>query len=697
MEQRAQGTLRIWAEPFVPLRVPKLFNLRTDPFERADVTSNTYYDWFIDHAYLVLAATASSRVPARRSRSSRRGRRRRASRSTRWWRSSRLRSRRPLSDGRAARLLERRADKGASLDVRRAPDPRRACAADERSRCSTTTARSGARSRCRSRPTSSSPARRDGRGRPELPSGSPGRRRRAGLRLAGPVMVEHYAGDDTTCDALGGVVAAHAGISVDDFEAARGLVPALGAAPDARPRLWRVRVRADGRAAAVPGGERVLELHRLGRRPRLHAAISDECTASRPSASSGAHRARLRGRRQRRRRSAQGGGRRPRRRPEEAGADLEPHRPRPIVPSATRTATSRCSTSASTRTSRRCACSSSTTTPSASSTTRPGAEQALDERSRGGLDRRQHRERLGDRLRRRLATRPADGHRPESRREARSGWARTSTTPRRRPPTGRGRRVLDRPLQVTNPQFAPFVEETGYLTVAERPLDPADFPGAPAENLCPARSSSRGRAGPVDLRHLNQWWTWTPGACWRHPEGPAARSPAARITRSSTSPTRTPRRTPPGPGRRCRPRPSGSWPRAAASTGAPTPGATSRSRPASGSPTTGTATSPGEPTPGYGTTRRRLLPGQRLRPPRHGRQRLGVDERLVRRGTSADTEKPCCVPHDPRGGSEESLDPHQPQFRIPRKVIKGGRSSAPTATACATGRPPGGRRWSTPA
>jgi arylsulfatase len=56
MEQRAAGTMRIWAEPLVPLRVPKLFNLRTDPFERADVTSNTYYDWFIDHDYIVLAA-----------------------------------------------------------------------------------------------------------------------------------------------------------------------------------------------------------------------------------------------------------------------------------------------------------------------------------------------------------------------------------------------------------------------------------------------------------------------------------------------------------------------------------------------------------------------------------------------------------------------------------------------------------------
>jgi len=46
-EQRATGTLRIWAEPFTKLRVPKLFNLRSDPYERADITSNTYYDWFM--------------------------------------------------------------------------------------------------------------------------------------------------------------------------------------------------------------------------------------------------------------------------------------------------------------------------------------------------------------------------------------------------------------------------------------------------------------------------------------------------------------------------------------------------------------------------------------------------------------------------------------------------------------------------
>jgi arylsulfatase len=56
MEQRQQGTLRIWAEPFTSLRVPKIFNLRLDPYERADVTSNTYYDWLIDHVFLLVPA-----------------------------------------------------------------------------------------------------------------------------------------------------------------------------------------------------------------------------------------------------------------------------------------------------------------------------------------------------------------------------------------------------------------------------------------------------------------------------------------------------------------------------------------------------------------------------------------------------------------------------------------------------------------
>ena len=56
MEQRVPGTMRVWAEPFTTLRLPKIFNLRTDPYERADVTSNTYYDWLIDHLFVLVPA-----------------------------------------------------------------------------------------------------------------------------------------------------------------------------------------------------------------------------------------------------------------------------------------------------------------------------------------------------------------------------------------------------------------------------------------------------------------------------------------------------------------------------------------------------------------------------------------------------------------------------------------------------------------
>jgi arylsulfatase A-like enzyme len=56
LEQRAPGTLAVWANLFTNLRVPKIFNLRTDPYERADITSNTYYDWLLDHAFLLVPA-----------------------------------------------------------------------------------------------------------------------------------------------------------------------------------------------------------------------------------------------------------------------------------------------------------------------------------------------------------------------------------------------------------------------------------------------------------------------------------------------------------------------------------------------------------------------------------------------------------------------------------------------------------------
>lgn len=58
MEQRCRGTLQVWAEPFTRLRLPKIFNLRTDPYEYADITSNSYYDWFLYHDYIMFGGWA---------------------------------------------------------------------------------------------------------------------------------------------------------------------------------------------------------------------------------------------------------------------------------------------------------------------------------------------------------------------------------------------------------------------------------------------------------------------------------------------------------------------------------------------------------------------------------------------------------------------------------------------------------------
>ncbi len=56
MEQRVTGTLKIWQEPFVVLRTPYIFNLRMDPYERAQITSNTFYDWMFRHIFLLVPA-----------------------------------------------------------------------------------------------------------------------------------------------------------------------------------------------------------------------------------------------------------------------------------------------------------------------------------------------------------------------------------------------------------------------------------------------------------------------------------------------------------------------------------------------------------------------------------------------------------------------------------------------------------------
>jgi formylglycine-generating enzyme len=76
--------------------------------------------------------------------------------------------------------------------------------------------------------------------------------------------------------------------------------------------------------------------------------------------------------------------------------------------------------------------------------------------------------------------------------------------------------------QVTNEQFARFVEATGYITLAERPLNPADFPGAAPGNLVPGSMLFRKTNGPVDLSNYVNWWIWSPGTSWHRPLGPGS-------------------------------------------------------------------------------------------------------------------------------------------------------------------------------
>lgn len=84
--------------------------------------------------------------------------------------------------------------------------------------------------------------------------------------------------------------------------------------------------------------------------------------------------------------------------------------------------------------------------------------------------------------------------------------------------------------EVTNAQFAAFVAAAGYKTVAERPVDwaelskqcPPGTPKPPDDMLVPGSLVFAPTEGPVNLRDYSQWWRWTPGACWNHPQGPAS-------------------------------------------------------------------------------------------------------------------------------------------------------------------------------
>jgi formylglycine-generating enzyme required for sulfatase activity len=216
--------------------------------------------------------------------------------------------------------------------------------------------------------------------------------------------------------------------------------------------------------------------------------------------------------------------------------------------------------------------------------------------------------------------------------------------------------------QVTNADYAEFVAATGHVTVAERPVDPDMYPGAPPENLVPGSLVFRRTAGPVDLRHINLWWTWTPGACWNHPRGPRSsvtgreRHPVVHIAYADAEayarwaglelPTEA------------------EWETAARGglSGATYTWGDTPERPGQRLANYWHGEFPYLPDTGYGTT----TPTGSFAPNDYGLFDMAgnVWEWTTDWYTRDHTARSCCA--------EDSYDPAQPRFEIARKVVKGG-------------------------
>jgi formylglycine-generating enzyme required for sulfatase activity len=231
--------------------------------------------------------------------------------------------------------------------------------------------------------------------------------------------------------------------------------------------------------------------------------------------------------------------------------------------------------------------------------------------------------------------------------------------------------TIDR-LQVTNRQFGAFVAATGYVTVAERPLDPADFPGAPPENLVPGSMVFTMTAGPVDLRHLSQWWTWTPGASWRQPAGPGssiddrADHPVVHVACADAEAYAT------WAGKALPTEAEWEWAARGGLEGAEFVWGDDAERPGERLANFWHGDFPWRHEDGYGST---AAVGSY---PANG---YGLHDMAgnVWEWTAdwwsthpPDGVRPCCMAQRPRPALEGSYDPAQPQFRIPRRVVKGG-------------------------
>jgi formylglycine-generating enzyme required for sulfatase activity len=227
---------------------------------------------------------------------------------------------------------------------------------------------------------------------------------------------------------------------------------------------------------------------------------------------------------------------------------------------------------------------------------------------------------------------------------------------------------------VTNARFAEFVNATGYLTVAERPIEAKDSPGAPVGNRQPGSMVFTGTHGPVDLRHLSQWWRWTPGACWRRPDGPGSsiegrgHHPVVHVAyEDATAYAAWAGRLLPT---------EAQW-EVAARGGLNGSTYVWGDEPEAGGQRLANywhGDFPWHPAPGYGST----APVGSY--PANGYGLYDMAGNVWEWTTDwysarhlADDAHGCCVPRNPRGTSESrSVDPAQPQLAVPRKVIKGG-------------------------
>jgi len=227
---------------------------------------------------------------------------------------------------------------------------------------------------------------------------------------------------------------------------------------------------------------------------------------------------------------------------------------------------------------------------------------------------------------------------------------------------------------VTNAEFASFVKASGHVTIAERPLEPTDFPGAPRENLQPGSMVFTGTTAPVDLRHINLWWSWTPGASWRHPEGPGS-SIKRRMDHPVVQVAYADAEAYAAWAGRALPT-EAEW-EAAARGGLDHTRFTWGDKPEPADQALANfwhGEFPWRPQRGYGTT----TPVGSFPPNPYGLYDMAgnvwdwtADWYAPRH--PEETGSACCVPRNPRGGDREgSYDRRQPQFRLPRKVIKGG-------------------------